>query len=103
MKVMIKTLYAEIELKKNGMELQVRSLDDDAQLGDCYVTMVGLVWCKGKITKKNGIQVPWQEFMEICWSKDTYRAALSAAKTAKAAKEKKATNTVASTTAPKST
>jgi hypothetical protein len=86
MKVWIKTLYANIEIKQYGLELQVRSPDDDVQLGDFYVTMKELIWCRGKIPRGNGVRVLWQDFMEICWSKDTLKAALKAAKAEKALK-----------------
>ena len=83
MKVLVKSLYADIELKQNGMGLDVRSADDDKHLGDCYVTMKELIWCKGKISRGNGVRVLWQDFMEICSSKGTLKAALNAAKAAK--------------------
>jgi len=86
MKVLVKSLYADIELKQNGMALQVRSPDNDVQLGDCYVTMKELIWCRGKITRGNGVRVLWQDFMEICSSKGTLKAALKAAKAEKALK-----------------
>ena len=83
MKVLVKSLYADIELKQNGMALQVRSPDNDVQLGDCYVTMKELIWCRGRISRGNGVRVLWQDFMEICSSKGTLKAALNAAKAAK--------------------
>jgi hypothetical protein len=86
MKVSVRSIYADIELKQNGMELEIRSPDDDKRFGDCYVTMKELIWCKGKITRAKGVPVLWQDFMEICWSKDTLKAALKAAKAAKAVK-----------------
>jgi hypothetical protein len=95
MNVSIKTLYALIELKNTGMELEIRAPEDNAQLGDCYVTTSGLTWCKGKIPKRNGVPVSWEVFIEICKSKDTLKAALNAAKAVKPAKPvKKVTKTV---------
>jgi hypothetical protein len=95
MNVSIKTLYALIELKNTGMELEIRAPEDNAQLGDCYVTTSGLTWCIGKVPKRNGVPVSWEVFMEICKSKDTLKAALNAAKAVKPAKPvKKVTKTV---------
>jgi hypothetical protein len=42
--------------------------------------MIGLVWCKGKTGKKNGIDISWEDFMEIMKSKEAKKAALEAAK-----------------------
>jgi hypothetical protein len=42
--------------------------------------MVGLTWCKGKVVRDNGVLVKWQEFMDICRSNETLKAALKAAK-----------------------
>ena len=78
MQVTIKKFDIDMPVKANGMELGVRSKDGTEQLGDCYVTMVGLIWCKGKITRKNGIQMKWEDIIEICKSKETVQAALKA-------------------------
>jgi hypothetical protein len=42
--------------------------------------MTGLVWCKGKTGKKNGIKISWPEFMEIMKSDAAKKAALEAAR-----------------------
>ena len=95
MNVSVKSLYADIELKQNGMELEIHSPNDNKRFGDCYVTMVGLTWCKGKVVKDNGVLVKWEDLMEICRSDDTLKAALKAAKAVKPAKPvKKVTKTV---------
>ena len=80
MKVKIKKFDVEMQVKAKGVEMEVRSVADDTQLGDCYVTMTGLIWCKGKKDRKNGITVKWQDFIDICASKDSLKAAISAAK-----------------------
>lgn len=51
MQVWIKSLEVDMQVKKNGVEFEVRSKDGAEQLGDCYATMTGLVWCQGR-TKK---------------------------------------------------
>ena len=80
MQVTIKKFDIDMPVKANGMELGVRTPDGAQQLGDCYVTMVGLTWCKGKITKNNGIKLKWEDIMEICKSKETLQAAVKAAR-----------------------
>ena len=56
-KVKVKQFAVDMEVKTNGIELEVRKPDDSAQIGDCYVTKTGLTWCKGKTTKPNGIRI----------------------------------------------
>ncbi len=80
MKVWIKSFDVEMQVKSNGIELEVRSTDDEQQLGDCYATMTGLIWCEGKTDKKNGVKVSWPDFIAICKTKKTLKAALKAAK-----------------------
>lgn len=82
MKVNIKSFDVNMEVKSNGIEFEVRSADGASQLGDCYLTMTGLVWCNGKTTKANGIKVSWNDFMTIMMSEETQKAALKAAKAA---------------------
>lgn len=80
MNVIVKDFYVSMELKANGMELGVYTPDNQTQLGDCFVAMKGLTWCKGKTTRAKGILMPWETFIEICRSKETVKAALKAAK-----------------------
>ena len=62
------------------MELEVKSPNGSNFHGDCFVTMTGLIWCKGKVKKENGTKISWSELMEICETKDKLKAALKAAK-----------------------
>ena len=80
MQVWIKKLDINMEVKSNGIEFEVRTPDGSKQLGDCYLTMTGLVWCQGKTSKKNGIQISWTNFIEIMESKESMKAAVKAAK-----------------------
>lgn len=82
MEVWIKSLEVEMQVKQKGIELEVRSKDGKAQLGDCYATMTGLVWCKGRTKKANGIRVNWEDFIAICASDAALKAAVKAAKAA---------------------
>lgn len=67
MKIAIKTFDVKMDVKSNGIEFEVRDPRDNL-LGDCYLTMTGLVWCKGKTTKQNGKKVTWKKFIE--WMDD---------------------------------
>ncbi len=80
MKVRIKQFDVGMEVKSSGIEFEVRTPDDTNQIGDCYLTMTGLVWCKGKTSKKKGIKISWGDFTEIMKSDDARKAAVNAAK-----------------------
>lgn len=82
MKVWIKSFDVEMQVKQSGIELEVRSNDGANQLGDCYATMTGLVWCKGRTTKKHGVKLKWGDLALLCASDDTLKAAIKAAKEA---------------------
>lgn len=84
MEVWIKSLEVEMQVKQKGIELEVRSPDGKDQLGDCYATMTGLVWCQGRTKKENGVKISWQELVHICESRETLKAAVKAAKAQKA-------------------
>jgi hypothetical protein len=81
MEVWIKSLQVEMQVKQKGIELEVRNADGTEQLGDCYATMTGLIWCKGKTQKRNGVKISWEDLITICKSKSTVKAAVKAAKT----------------------
>jgi hypothetical protein len=81
-KVKVKQFAVDMEVKTNGIELEVREPDDSAQIGDCYVTKTGLTWCRGKTTKANGIKVTWSELSELLGSKKAKEQALKAARNA---------------------
>jgi len=90
MKVCIKKFDVNMEVKANGIELEVRAPDDSHQIGDCYVTMTSLIWCKGRREKKNGTKMLWEQFIEIMKCKETMKAALKAAQKAALKAGKKA-------------
>lgn len=62
MKVRVKDLSIEMEVKSKGIEFGVRATDDK-HLGDLVLTNTGLTWCKGKISRKNGIKVRRKDFI----------------------------------------
>jgi hypothetical protein len=63
MKVSIKEMTVDMELKNNGMELDV-SDTDGTHLGDLVVTRTKLVWCKGKTSRANGKEISWHNFIK---------------------------------------
>lgn len=65
MDVKIKDLGIDLIVKSRGIEFEVRSTDGATQLGDLYVTMSGLIWCKGKTTKQNGKKISWEKFIDL--------------------------------------
>lgn len=80
MNVKVKKLDVDMDVKQKGIEFEVRTPNGESQLGDCYLTMTGLIWCPGKTSKKNGIMVRWQEFIDLLSSKDALKRAVKAAK-----------------------
>jgi hypothetical protein len=79
-KVLIKSFDVDMSVKTNGIELEVRTPDGNSQIGDCYATMTGLIWCEGKTQRKNGIKLSWEQLKTICYSQDSLKTAISAAK-----------------------
>ena len=48
MNVKIKSFDVNMDVKKKGMELEVRTPNGDSQLGDCYVTHDGFGMVSGE-------------------------------------------------------
>lgn len=69
-----------MEVKTNGIEFEVRTTDDSAQIGDCYVTKTGLTWCRGRTTKAKGVAITWAELAELLASNSAKTEALKAAR-----------------------
>jgi hypothetical protein len=63
-KVLIKDLSVEMEVKNNGVEFDVSS-PSGAHLGDLYVTKSGLTWSKGKTSRENGHKMNWDKFIAM--------------------------------------
>ncbi len=80
MQVHIKEFNVEMDVKTAGIEFEVRTPDGSIQLGDCYLTMTGLEWCKGRINKTRGVKVSWANFITIMESSESLKAAVKAAK-----------------------
>jgi len=63
MKVVIKSLRVDMEVKNRGVEFEVRSPGGERQIGDLYLSKAGLTWCRGKCTRAKGKPVSWEEFI----------------------------------------
>ena len=68
------------QVKSKGVEFEVRSPDGKSFFGDCFMTMSGLIWCKGKTEKKNGQKLSWNDFIALMNDPDTLKAAVKQAK-----------------------
>ena len=82
MKVHIKQFDVSMLVKSKGIEFEVRKPDGSSQIGNCHVTMTGLIWCKGKTAKKNGIKISWDDLATVLDSSATKKVAVKAAKEA---------------------
>lgn len=83
MQVWIKSFDVAMQVKQNGIELEVRTPNGEEQLGDCYADMTGLTWSEGRKAKAKGVKIWWNDFILICSSEATLNAAIKAAKEAK--------------------
>ena len=64
MKVTIKSFDVQMELKNNGIELEVRSPSGADFLGDLVVTKTQLIWCPGKTSREKGISISIPDFIK---------------------------------------
>jgi len=64
MKVTIKDLNVNMEIKNKGIELDVYD-GDGRHLGDLIITRSTLIWCRGKTSRKNGKKINWKRFAEL--------------------------------------
>ncbi|WP_454914966.1 hypothetical protein [Xanthobacter sediminis] len=64
MKVQVTEFNVNQEIKNSGMQLDIYSPDGEERLGDLTITKTKLIWCAGKIHKKNGVEVTWNDFIK---------------------------------------
>jgi hypothetical protein len=64
MKVSVKDLGVDMQVKNRGIELEVRDAQGK-QLGDLVITKSRLIWCPGKTRPENGIPISWSRFIEM--------------------------------------
>ena len=65
MKVVIKSFDVDMEVKNRGIEFEVRSPDDEHHFGDVVLTKTGLIWCRGRTDRTNGVRISWKKFIEF--------------------------------------
>lgn len=68
MKVSIKSFDVAMEVKNNGLELDVCD-SNKKHLGDLVVTKTKLIWCKGRTDRENGIPITWDKFIKYMQEK----------------------------------
>jgi len=65
MKVYIKRLGVDMQIKNRAIEIAVYSEDGEEHLGDLVINKANLIWCKGRARpKKGGIGMSWTKFIE---------------------------------------
>ncbi len=64
MKVAIKSFDVAMDVKNNGIELEIREPNGDF-LGDLVVTKTKLIWCEGRTQRKNGKEITWAAFRTL--------------------------------------
>lgn len=62
MKVKVKDLSATIELKQNGIELEIRDTQDNF-VGDLVITSTNIIWCNGRTTRAKGKKISIPDFI----------------------------------------
>ena len=80
MKVSIKSLSVDMDVKSNGVEFEIRSPDGKTFLGDCFLTMSNLIWCNGRTEKSNGQKIKWTDFIALMNDADVLTSAIKEAK-----------------------
>jgi hypothetical protein len=83
MKVAIKSLEVDMEIKNKGVELEIFEPNGLDKLGNLVITKSELIWCAGKTRRDNGTKVKWPAFVALI------TAGTDSAKTAVAASTKK--------------
>lgn len=68
MQVSIKNFPITMDIKNNGIELDV--YDGDRHLGDLVVSKSRLVWCHGKTKVANGKAITWKDFIAYMNERD---------------------------------
>ena len=63
MKVNIKKLDVAMEIKTKGIQLDIYD-PKNIRLGDCIITKTKIIWCNGQISRKNGKEIKWQDFID---------------------------------------
>jgi hypothetical protein len=62
MKVAIKSLEVDMEIKNKGVELEVYEPNGLDRLGNLIITKTELIWCAGRTRREKGIKLKWPAF-----------------------------------------
>ncbi len=62
MKVSVKDFNVTMEIRNNGIELDITD-NNDQHMGDLVITKTKLIWCQGKTRQENGIPIKWEDFI----------------------------------------
>jgi hypothetical protein len=65
MKVAIKSLEVDMEIKNKGVELEVYEPNGLDRLGNLVITKTELIWCAGKTRRENGTKLKWPAFVGL--------------------------------------
>ncbi len=65
MKVCIKKFDVDMEIKNNGIELEVYDAEGKEHVGDLVITKRKLIWCAGKTDRENGFSIEWEKFISF--------------------------------------
>ena len=68
MKIAIKEIHHELQIKNNGIEFSVKD-EAGKHLGDFYIRKSGVVWCPGKTAVENGMSISWAKFISLVLKK----------------------------------
>lgn len=75
MKVKIKSFGVDLDVKKKGIEFDIREPNGGKRLGDMVLTNSGLTWCPGKVGKRNGVKLSWEKVIEMMTATQAAKAA----------------------------
>ena len=101
MDVSIKSFDVKMDVKNNGVELEIREPNDGNRLGDLIITKSHLIWCEGRTRRENGNKIKWTEFVEMvnAAQKPAKKAAAKKTASKKTASKKAAKKTAVKTVA----
>lgn len=88
MKIVVKEFSALMELKNEGIALEVRDPQEEL-LGSLVVNKSQLIWSKGKTKRDKGIKVSWKDFIAFVESRTAKAAPKKASMAKKAVPVKK--------------
>ena len=64
MNVSITDFDVKMDVKNNGIELEVRR-PNGTRLGDLVITKTRLIWCDGQTSRANGKEIEWPAFIRL--------------------------------------